>query len=202
MSGRLLKRFARAGTQEESLFAAARQDPACFADVYVAYHETVLGWFARRVFDPDTAFDLMAETFAAAFSALPSLRAQTEAEGLGWLWTIARHQLWKYRERGAVERRAREKLRIELPAMADVEYDRVEELADLDARRGEIAASLGSLPDEQRRAIQLRVIEDRSYEEMARMLAVSEQVVRARVSRGLRRLAVRLDHHELEEAAG
>ena len=49
-------------------FVGAREDPSTFADVYVEYHEQVLRFFARRTFDPETAFDLMAETFAELFA--------------------------------------------------------------------------------------------------------------------------------------
>jgi RNA polymerase sigma-70 factor (ECF subfamily) len=47
---------------------------------------------------------------------------------------------------------------------------------------------LGRLSDEQREALQLRVVEETPYEEVARRLGVSEQAARARVSRGLRTL--------------
>ena len=48
---------------------------------------------------------------------------------------------------------------------------------------------MAALPPDQRRAIELRIVEDLAYEEMAAVLAVSEQVARARVSRALRALA-------------
>jgi RNA polymerase sigma factor (sigma-70 family) len=52
---------------------------------------------------------------------------------------------------------------------------------------------MAELPDDQRRAVQGRVIEERDYPELARNLACSESVVRQRVSRGLRSLRERLE---------
>jgi RNA polymerase sigma-70 factor, ECF subfamily len=46
---------------------------------------------------------------------------------------------------------------------------------------------------EQGDALRLRVIDERSYPEIAETLGVSEQAARARVSRGLRRLADALE---------
>jgi RNA polymerase sigma-70 factor (ECF subfamily) len=53
--------------------------------------------------------------------------------------------------------------------------------------------ALAALPPDQREAIRLRVEEDLSYDAVARRAGASPQVVRARVSRGLRSLRTRLD---------
>jgi RNA polymerase sigma-70 factor (ECF subfamily) len=45
----------------------------------------------------------------------------------------------------------------------------------------------------QRDALQLRVVEEQSYQQVAAALGVSEQTARARVSRGLRSLARALE---------
>jgi RNA polymerase sigma factor (sigma-70 family) len=52
---------------------------------------------------------------------------------------------------------------------------------------------LSELPDDQRLAIEGRVLEERDYEELAQRLSCSESVVRQRVSRGLRSLRERLE---------
>jgi len=56
-----------------------------------------------------------------------------------------------------------------------------------------VASSFDSLPAGQRTALELRVLQDRSYEEVARELHCSEQTARARVSRGLRALSSLLE---------
>ena len=58
---------------------------------------------------------------------------------------------------------------------------------------------LARLSVEQREALRLRVVEERSYAEAASLLGVSEQAVRARVSRGLRSLAGALESYRSEE---
>jgi len=45
----------------------------------------------------------------------------------------------------------------------------------------------------QRQAVQLRVVEERPYDEVALALGISEQTARARVSRGLRALTHALE---------
>jgi RNA polymerase sigma-70 factor (ECF subfamily) len=56
-----------------------------------------------------------------------------------------------------------------------------------------VAELLASLPADQRQAVRARVLEDRSYEEIAAALATSPLVVRKRVSRGLARLRTELE---------
>lgn len=177
-------------------FVRARADPAAFADVYLEHHDHVLRYFARRTFDPETAFDLMAETFAELFAHIGEFRGETEEQGRAWMWTVARHQLYRWRERGTVERRCLEQIGVPVASLGPAEYERIEELADLQRLAPLLERALEGLGADQRYALRLRILEQREYDEIARELGVSAQVVRARVSRGLRQLAQLLDGAE------
>jgi len=52
--------------------------------------------------------------------------------------------------------------------------------------------ALDELPDSQRRAIELRVLEDKAYEDVAAALGTSPAAARVRVHRGLSALRARL----------
>jgi RNA polymerase sigma factor (sigma-70 family) len=56
-----------------------------------------------------------------------------------------------------------------------------------------VTAAFSELRPDQREALRLRVIEGKTYAEIVCTLGCSEDVVRARVSRGLKRLATQLD---------
>ncbi|WCB96453.1 RNA polymerase sigma factor YlaC [Baekduia alba] len=174
-------------------FVRAREDPATFADVYLEYHDHVLRFFARRTFDPETAFDLMAETFAELFAHIDAFRGETEEQGRAWMWTVARHQLYRWRERGVVERRSLERIGLPVATLGPAEYERIEELADLQRLRPVLDRALDGLGPDQRSALRERILDQREYDAIAADAGVSAQVVRARVSRGLRQLAQTLD---------
>src|SRR3954452_18908470 len=159
------------------------------SDLYRAHARDLLVYFTRRVYDPEVALDLVAETFAAAFSVRDQFRGQERDQALAWIYGIAHHQLGRYFRKGAVERRALAKLGVEVPAMSDVEYERVIELTGLEQLRGHVRDALEQLPLDQRRAVELRVVEERAYSAVAEEMGISEQAARARVSRGLRTLA-------------
>ena len=65
----------------------------------------------------------------------------------------------------------------------------LEELASLRSHQAALADGLASLSVDQRKALQLRIVEERSYAELASTLGITEQTARARVSRALRALA-------------
>ncbi len=55
-------------------------------------------------------------------------------------------------------------------------------------------AALERLPDDQREAVRARVLDERSYPDIAGELDTSELVVRKRVSRGLSNLRAELEN--------
>jgi len=171
-------------------------DPGDISRLYRDHASDVLRFVARRTIQPDVAVDLVAETFAQALTDRASFRGRGEAEALAWIFGIARHQLGKYFRRGVVERRALAKLGLQLAATTDVDFERVEELADLRSERALIADGLAALSQNQREALRLRIVEERSFTDLAKRLGVSEQTARARVSRALRALALTTDRLE------
>lgn len=164
----------------------------------------MLTYFARRTYDAEAAVDLVGETFAEAFAGRAGFRGEEPDQAAAWLYGIARHQLSGFFRDGAIERRALARLDVEPRALSEPELDRIEELAGLAALRRRVAECLNELPADQRLVLELRVLEELSYEQVARRLDVSGQTVRKRVSRALGVLATRLGttDDELEEARG
>jgi len=183
-----LPRFRRSS----SLLAQSRQDPDAFAAFYDAYAERILLYLVRRVLDVDTAFDLLSETFATALERRHQFRGSTAEEEQGWLYSIARSELSHFWRDGRVERTALARLGVGVPALSDPEIERIEQLAGINDLVPALHDAMASLPEDQRRAVELRVVEEHGYSEVATILGVSEQTARARVSRGLRALAQRL----------
>jgi RNA polymerase sigma factor (sigma-70 family) len=173
---------------DAELLILSRTRPEAFGQLYRRHAEPLLTFFARRTLDPEVAAELTAETFAQAFGSRLRFRDRGQG-GAGWLYAIGRHQLGRFYRQGAVDARARAKLGMPRREVSAEDYERIEELVDFERIRGGVADAFGSLPADQREAVTLRVIEGRPYEEIARMLSCTEPTARARVSRGLRRLA-------------
>lgn len=174
------------------LLARSKEDPEAFAAFYDTYAERVLVYFTRRVLDVDIAFDLLSETFANALEGRHGFRGTVPEEEQGWLFSIARSELSHYWRSGRVERSALARVGVGVPGLTDPEIERIEHLAGLSGLASSLADALAALPSDQRRAVELRVVDEWDYGDVAERLGVSEQVARARVSRGLRALAHRL----------
>lgn len=189
----LLRRGSRAADDSTPLLARSIDEPELFGAFYGALSRRVLVFFVQRVVDPATAWDLLGETFACALERRHQFRGTSDAEAEGWLFAVARSQLSHYYRKGAVERQAYNRLGLQEVGLPDAAIERIEQLVDLDAQRQLIADAAGELPEDQAWAVEQRVVQERSYEELAHELGVAEQVVRTRVSRGLKRLRLILE---------
>lgn len=179
-------------TEEELVIATAHGDGEAFGTLYGRYRGPVIGYFLRRVGDPELAFDLAAETFATVIVA--ASRFKTGGPPVpAWLFGIAHNKLRESLRRGQVEDRARRRLAMEPIAIEDADLLEIEELARTE---GEAMQLLQTLPAEIRDAVQARVVDERPYSEIASELQCSEALVRQRVHRGLRRI-----RHGLKERA-
>jgi RNA polymerase sigma-70 factor (ECF subfamily) len=179
------------------LFVRARRDRSCFDDVYIAYHDTVLQYLARRTRDPEAACDLAGETFVQMYMCLDDFRGDTEDEGRAWMWAIARHQLYRWRDRRRVEEQHLARIALITSDHGDGGFERVEQLVDLERFRPVLDAALTQLSTETRRILVMRVVEHRPYVDIGQLYGTTAGAIRIRVSRALRDLARVLDEERI-----
>jgi RNA polymerase sigma factor (sigma-70 family) len=176
---------------DEALLGATRRYPDAFAELYDRYETALIGYLLRRTGNVEVAVDLASEVFAAALRAAHRYRPAPDRTAAAWLFTIAQNILRDSIRRGRVEARARRRVGIrEAVAYGEDELERIEALA---SQPDWAMRLLESLPEDQREAVRERVLEERSYREIATDLRTSELVVRKRVSRGLDTLRKRLE---------
>jgi RNA polymerase sigma-70 factor (ECF subfamily) len=177
---------------DAELLASSRRDQAAFGELYSRHVDTIYGWFGRRI--QWAAADLTAETFAQAWLVRSRFRDQRDGSALPWLLGIARNVLGESVRRDRVATRARERLGLPLDLASEDGYTRAEER--LSPSRA-LAEALEELPEHERRALELRVVEELPYAEVASRLAIRPAAARLRVSRALRRLALVTPKEEL-----
>jgi RNA polymerase sigma-70 factor (ECF subfamily) len=177
---------------DAELILRSSREPELFGVLFERHAEAMLAFFVRRTLDAEAAAELVAETFAEGFSSRRRFREQG-VEGVAWLYGIGRHLLSRYFRTGAVEARARRRLGMPERDVSVDDYDRIEELIDIEDAAGDARDALGELPEDQRDAVRLRVLEGRPYREVAETLGCTDVAARARVSRGLKAIARRLN---------
>jgi RNA polymerase sigma factor (sigma-70 family) len=174
---------------DASLLAAARCDPDAFRELYGRYAEAVFEYFVRRTGSRMTALDLTAETFAQAWLVRARFRDEASGSAAPWVYGIARNVLLMSIRRGAIERRATERLGLQ-ERLDRPQY--VEEPIPLGAWADGADELLDTLPADQREAVRLRVLEDLEYSDVARALGTTPAAARVRVHRGLNALKAHL----------
>ena len=171
---------------DEELLAASERDRAAFGEFYERTERSVLGFFGAATRSADLAADLTAETFAAALSSVGRFDRRRGSARV-WLFGIARHVLAQSARRGRVDSAARRRLGLEVLVVGPEQLDSIAELIEREGDRI-VDEWLALLPDEQAQALRARVLDGRSYAEIAAQLRCSQALVRQRVSRGLSRL--------------
>jgi RNA polymerase sigma-70 factor (ECF subfamily) len=172
---------------DAELLAAAVEDAAPFRELYERYAARVHRYHLRRSRDLEAAYDLTAETFAQAWLSRRRFRDEADGSAGPWLFAIARHVVMASVRRRRLERTAIEQLRLTLPRPRGAVAAEPEEawLEGLDE-------AFEDLPDGQREAIRMRVIDDLDYDQVADRLGTSPAAARVRVHRGLATLRHRL----------
>lgn len=167
-------------------------DAATITALYRRQAQVLLMFFQRRIHDPELAVDLVADTFETVIERRDQFRGSSERELQGWLWRIAQSVLSAEQAREEREERRHSGLARQRRALTDVEIERVEELAGSRALRASVARHVHELPAEVREAVVLHVVEGLSYVVVGERLSIGSDAARARVSRALRLLHLRL----------
>ena len=172
---------------DADLLRGTRADPELFGEFFDRHYQDVVQYFWLRTADAEVSADLTAETFAAALEGLERFD-ERRGTASAWLFGIADKQLRQWLRRGRVDRRSRDRLHLDPIRFDERGYERVEALRDIGRMVEPLAAALAALPDNLRRAVELRVLDQLEYGAVAHQLGCSEGAARVRVSRGLKQL--------------
>lgn len=172
---------------------AERDDSEAFGVFYRRYQDTLTAFLLHQTRNPDVAQDLVAESFAIAYSKAGRFDP-ARGDGRRWLFGIARIAMLASNRVSGVEDATRRKVGMTVRAYSDEAWDLAE--ARVDSSMSDVVAGLDDLSADERDAVVARVIHDRGYADIAKMQEVSEDAIRKRVSRGLRKLGALVGQSE------
>ena len=172
------------------LESARTGDESAFAELVKRYRHPITSYIYRMTNDYDTAVDLAQETFVRVYKAAE--RYQTNYAFSTYIYRIATNL-------AISELRRRKRWRLvsltgffqphERDGAEAQEFDPADScpLPDAtlveDERRQAVARAIATLPEKYRAPLVLRDVEGRSYEEIARILEMSEGTVKSRINR-------------------
>jgi RNA polymerase sigma-70 factor, ECF subfamily len=177
----------RVGLTAVDLAGARRREPAAVTRVYTAYAPALFRFFMAAVGDRHQAEDLTGTAFVSAIESLPRFRGPVEALG-GWLFQIARHDLYDHRRQQARSRI--EPLEDNLNEAAVVAgAEDPEELAITRLEGSRVMDALRELSPDQREVLLLRMGAGMTAPEVAEVVGKTTGAVKALQHRGLASLA-------------
>lgn len=187
---------------DHSLLDAARVgDEAAFAELVRRYRNQITNYVYRITNDYESAVDLAQETFLRVYRAAD--RYQATYAFSTYIYRIAtnlaiselrrrkRHKLVSLTGFFRPNEQGEEACELDPPdagLLADVV------LVD-DERRAAVERAIATLPEKYRVPLVLRDVEERSYEEIARILEMSEGTVKSRISRARAFLRDKLEQY-------
>ena len=175
---------------------AQRGDPRAFDALVRRYQHRVVKLVMRYVRDPAEAEDIAQEAFIKAYRALPRFRG--DSAFYTWLYRIAINTA-----KNALASRKRSPIEYDLDrADGDEPNHEVaarmkdtatpEALALTEEIRSIVTGAIDALPEDLRKAIQLRELEGLSYEEIANEMECPVGTVRSRIFRAREAIDARL----------
>ena len=160
---------------ERLLVEAAKRDPARFAELYQRNVHQVYAYVSRRVGTREEAEDVTADVFHHALEHLKSFEWRG-APFAAWLIRIAAHRMidrWRSMSRETPD-----------PVTDDPPDFQLEEIE----QRAALFQLVKRLPEDQRRVVVLRFVEEKSIREIAQELGRSEGAVKQLQFRALEKL--------------
>ena len=168
---------------ERLLVEAAQRDPMRFGDLYELHFERIYAFISRRVSDRATAEDLTSDVFQKALANLRSYEFRG-APFAAWLIRIAANAVADQSKRAAREAAAGSGDPPEPSTQPDLEA--IE-------HRARLFRLVTELPQDQRRVIYQRFVEQKSVREIAHDLARSEGAVKQLQFRALQNLRTQME---------
>jgi RNA polymerase sigma-70 factor (ECF subfamily) len=179
-----------AGEEAALVRSAQGGDQAAFTQIVRAYQRTIYRVAYGLTRNPDDADDLAQETFVRAYQALGRFRADEPL--LPWLARIATNLAFSLFRR----RRRRPETSIEPLTEAGVQWagnDDPVQNTERNERDRRVQIAFEMLTEEHQAVLALRVVQNLSYQEIARTLRVPPGTVMSRLSRARAELRKRLE---------
>ncbi len=162
-------------------------------DLINRYYRPVVYFFMKRGFSSDESRDLAQETFLRVSKNWDSFRGESSPET--WLFQVASNLYKNTLRSHSTQKRDAKEVPLEKEQVADVVQDRTGGALDAmltQERAKKLREALEDLPPQMRQAVFLRVDGDLKYREIAEVMHVSIETVKAHLYQARQQLRDRL----------
>lgn len=161
-------------------------DPVAFETFHRRHVDAVTRFLARRVDDPHTVADLVAEVFLAVLDSAHTYRPGLGSE-IGWLYGVARDTLSAERRRAVKQSRLTDRVGGRRQLDSD-DLARLEERIDAERHARQAVPAMAGLPGGERAVLELVVVDRLTVTEAAAALGIRPGAAKMRMHRARRSL--------------
>ncbi len=179
--------------EERLLVEAAQKDTARFTDLYEANFERVYAFVSRRVHARADVEDITADVFQHALENLQRFEWRG-VPFVAWLYRMAANAIAD-RWQSLARESGRPAMEVPSVEFDDTEIERTE-------HRAQLFRNVAKLPLDQRRVIEMRFAEEKSIQEVARVLGKSPGAVKQLQFRAVERLRGQATRKDIPAKAG
>ncbi|MEU0485608.1 RNA polymerase sigma factor [Streptosporangium sp. NPDC006013] len=173
---------------DADLVSASWTQPEAFAELFDRYSGMLYRYVSKRL-GPESAEDLVGETFLVAFSRRRSYDL-AYPDARPWLFGILTKLMSRQHRTEAARYRALSRTPVD--GYEDSPADRVAVRVSAQAARPALISALAALPAKDRDVLLLITWGELTYEEVARALGIPVGTVRSRLNRGRRKVRAAL----------
>lgn len=160
--------------------ALKKNDPKAYSEMFDAHFKGLFLLACNMVFREDVAYDIVQDVFINIYEKADSLHE--EASLKPYLYRSVRNRCYNYLRDRKVEDR-----RLMLYAEACLASDSLD-MIEQEELLIRVREFLETLPGQCREVCRMRVFENRSFEEIADRLGITENTVRVQLHRGIKKL--------------
>lgn len=161
-------------------------DQVAFEAFYRRHVDAITLFLARRVDDPHTVADLVAEVFMAVLDSAHTYQPGRGPE-LAWLYGVARNTLSSERRRAFKEARLTNRVHGRRVLDTD-DLARLEERIDAGRAARKLVSAMADLPEGERAVLELVVVDQLTVTEAAMALGIRPGTAKVRLHRARRKL--------------
>ncbi|MCP4898323.1 MAG: RNA polymerase sigma factor [bacterium] len=178
---------------------AGEDQEAGFRVLFEAYHRPLTRFFVRKGFNAVDAVDLTQDTFLGIYQGLKGLRDEDRFES--WLYRIATtNYLKRLRSEATAKRAGQEIPHDEARMVHDATKVPAEQLNEVlnDERQQAMRKAIQELPNQMRRCLTFRIYHDLSYREIATVMKLKIDTVKAHLFQARARLKEKLSSYSVD----
>ncbi len=185
-------------SDEVLLQMVAQRHLAAYDLLYRRHAQVVYNLITRIVRDPVTAEDLLQDVFWQIWENAHQYRGSGAA--MAWITRVARNR--------ALDQLRRQRVRPDVTHAGDAEVERVadantvEEVVELQMRRAQVERALASIPEDQRRCLELAYFEGMTQREIAEQTNLAVGTIKSRIRIGLEKVERLLRGSGVRDASG